>query len=189
MACARDKAELGAPTTPAGDCAGGNGERAGPGTGSPFQVERACDVIAGEKTISLDTGQSHGTPSFFYDGGRRGCAYGPEYHPRQETLQGTGLSSARGRGRCRPRYHRSSWSAPTTRSTTRPSSSPGQRPLWRKVWGDPVGLSRYVFSRTRCSSPALPGAGWNLPAGGPECACVLQETRLPACSEGGGPAA
>ncbi len=60
MARARDKADPGAPRPLLGIVPAGTVNVLALELGLPFQVERACDVIAGLKTISLDLGKVNG---------------------------------------------------------------------------------------------------------------------------------
>jgi diacylglycerol kinase (ATP) len=60
MACARDKGEPGALQPLLGIVPAGTVNVLALELGLPFQVERACNVIAGRKTISLDLGKVNG---------------------------------------------------------------------------------------------------------------------------------
>jgi len=60
MACARDKADPGTPQPLLGIVPAGTVNVLALELGLPFQVERACNVIAGLKTISLDLGKVNG---------------------------------------------------------------------------------------------------------------------------------
>jgi diacylglycerol kinase (ATP) len=60
MACARDMAEPGAAQPLLGIVPAGTVNVLALELGLPFQVERACNVIAGAKTISLDLGKVEG---------------------------------------------------------------------------------------------------------------------------------
>ena len=60
MACARDKADPGTPRPLLGIVPAGTVNVLALELGLPFQVERACNVIAGPKTISLDLGKVNG---------------------------------------------------------------------------------------------------------------------------------
>jgi diacylglycerol kinase (ATP) len=60
MACARDKAGPGIPQPLLGIVPAGTVNVLALELGVPFQVEKACNVIAGPKTISLDLGKVNG---------------------------------------------------------------------------------------------------------------------------------
>ena len=191
MACARDKADPGTPQPLLGIVPAGTVNVLALELGLPFQVERACNVIAGLKTISLDLGKVNGRRFLLMMGAGVDALTVRNIDPqakkrfRELAFVSTGMRTVL---------------APKTTGLPGPDERRGvpgdllrrreQPLLWRQVRGDPIGRPDRRRPRPGPLHRHHPGRAGSLLAGGAERpACAQQERALPARAEGGGPPA